>query len=119
MSNIHPFPATSPTPTREAEIETRWSHAGRKRIAGRYLKKTSLAPLQLAAQLPGRTLHLYLAIQHRCDLQRSQIMTLPSVYLRSWGLNKDAKSRALAQLEGAGLIALERRPGRPAVVTLL
>ena len=93
--------------------------AGRKRIAGRFLKKTPLDPLQRAAQLPGRALHLYLAIRHRCDLRRAKTTTLPSAYLRTWSLDKYAKRRALAELEGAGLIAVDRRPGRTAVVTLV
>jgi hypothetical protein len=119
MNNIHPFPSTTPALAGEAEIETRWSQAGRKRIAGRFLKKTPLDPLHRAAKLPGRTLHLYLAIRHRCDLQRSQTTTLPSTYLRSWGIDKHAKSRALEKLEGERLITVDRCPGRTPVVTLL
>ena len=119
MNNIHPFPSTSLTTVDEAEVETPWTLAGRKRIAGRFLKKTSLEPLQRAAALPGRALHLYLAIRHRCDLQRSRTTTLPSAYLRMWGINKDAKYRALLMLESAKLVAVDRRPGHTVVVTIL
>lgn len=119
MNNIHPFPSTALTSVGEAEVETHWTRAGRKRIAGRFLKKTPLEPLRRAAQLPGRALHVYLAIRHRCDLQKSQTTTLPSKYLRNWGINKDVKRRALVELESARLIAVDRRPGHTVVVTLL
>ncbi len=116
--NIYPFPR--PEPATEVEVETRWTLAGSKRFQGRFLKgPVLLKPLQAAARLPGRTLHLYLAIRHRCDLRQSRAVTLPSAYLRSWGLDKHAKSRALAGLELARLITVDRNRGHTVVVTLL
>ncbi len=104
----------------DVEVETRWTVAGRNRFQSRFLKgPVLLKPLQAAARLPGRALHLYLAIRHRCDLRRSRTVTLPSAYLRSWGLDKHAKSRALVGLELARLITVDRRRGRTVVVTLL
>ncbi len=118
MNPIYLPPPTKPDLEREAEVKTRWSRAKDQRISGRFLKKSALGPLQRAARLPGRALHLYLAIRHRCDLRREQTVTLPSPYLKSWGVGKDAKQRGLTELEQAGLIVVERRTGRPSVVTL-
>ena len=118
--NVVAFPPGAPSSlVDEVEIKTQWLRSTSNRIAGRFLKKTPLDSLQRAARLPGRALHIYLAIRHRCDLRRSKSVTLPGVYLRSWGIDKHAKSRALAELELSGLIAVERRRGRPAVVSLL
>ncbi len=118
MNPIYPPPSAEPELERETEVKTRWSRAKSQRISGRYLKKTALGPIQHAARLPGRALHVYLAIRHRCDLQRGQTVTLLGSYLKSWGIGKDAKQRGLAELEQAGLIEVERRTGRPSVVTL-
>ena len=118
--NIYPLPLATPESAAEVEVETRWTLAGRKRFQSRFFKgPVSLKPLQAAARLPGRTLHLYLAIRHRCDLRQSKTVTLPSAYLKSWGLDKHAKSRALAGLELARLITVDRRRGRTVVVSLL
>ena len=116
--NIYPFPAARPEA--EVEVETRWTQAGRKRFHSRFLKgPISLEQLQKAARLPGRALHLYLAVRHRCDLRQSKTVTLPSAYLGTWGLDKDSKRRALTELELVGLITVGRRRGRTVVVTLL
>ncbi len=120
IMNIYPLSAIDPEPVTEVEVETRWSQAGRKRLRSRFLKgPVSLKQLQTAAKLPGRTLHLYLAVRHRCDLCQSKTVTLPSAYLETWGLDKDSKRRALTELELVGLITVGRRRGRTVVVTLL
>ena len=118
--NIYPLSAIDPEPLTEVEVETRWSQAGRKRLRSRFLKgPVSLKQLQTAAKLSGRTLHLYLAVRHRCDLCQSKTVTLPSAYLETWGLDRDSKRRALTELELIGLITVGRRRGRTVVVTLV
>lgn len=120
IDNILPFPPrASSSVSDEVEVKTRWSGAKGHRIARRFLKKTPLDPLQRAARLPGRALHVYLAIRHRCDLRREPRVTLPAAYLQAFGIGKDAKRRALAELETAGLIHVERLAGRTARVTLV
>ncbi len=120
IDNILPFPpSASSSVSDEVEVKTRWSGAKGHRIAGRFLKKTPLDPLQRAARLPGRALHVYLAIRHRCDLRREPRVTLPATYLQAFGIGKDVKRRALAELETAGLIRVERLAGRTARVALV
>ncbi len=120
IDNILPFPPNaSSSVSDEVEVKTRWSGAKDNRIARRFLKKTPLDPLQRAARLPGRALHVYLSIRHRCHLRREQMVTLPAAYLQAFGIGKDVKRRALAELETAGLIRVERLVGRTARVTLM
>jgi predicted transcriptional regulator len=38
--------------------------------------------------------------------------------MRELGVSKDAKARALRQLEAAGLVAIERKRGRSPVITI-
>ncbi len=120
IDNIVPFRCGAASSVGdEVEVATRWSRTKDNRIAGRFLKKTPLDPLQRAARIRGRALHVYLAIRHRCDLRREQMVTLPAAYLRAFGIGKDVKRRALAELETAGLIRVERLVGRTARVTLM
>ena len=100
-------------------VETQWSRRGQQRAHVRFLKAVPLPLLQKAARLPGRALALYLAIRHRSDLRRGQAVTLPAAYLRDWGISRYAQDRALVVLETADLVDVERRRGRPALVTVL
>ena len=113
------YPPTDDRPLDEVEVETQWVLAGRKRRRTRFLKgPIPLANLHSAAQLPGRALHLYLAIRHRCDLHLTQTVKLSGSYLKPWGLDRHAKRRALLALELAGLISVDRHQGRTVRVTL-
>ena len=75
--------------------------------------------LRRAAVLSGRTLALYLLIRHRVDMCHGQAVTLPAYLLAGWDIDKDAKARALAVLEKAELIAVDRRLGHTAVVKVV
>ena len=95
---VFPLGALPPSSGDEVEVTTWWSQRRDSRLARRYLKKTPLDPFQRAARLPGRAVHVYLAIRHRGDLRREQAVTLPSTYLHAFGIGKDANRRALAEL---------------------
>ncbi len=105
----------------EIEVETAWVRKQRRRRAARFLKgPIKLDLLHRAAQLPGKALAVFLAVRHRADLRCSAKVTLPTNYLALWGVGRDAKSRALAALEGAGLIRIvDRQPGHSTVVALV
>jgi hypothetical protein len=75
-------------------------------------------PLSAAARLPGQALAVFLAIHHRVALTGDATVTLPKALLSQLGISRDAKSRALCALEGAGLVAVERAEGRTARIKL-
>lgn len=78
-----------------------------------------LAWLEAAARLPGRSLHAGLALWYAAGLMRSATVTLSNISGVRFGLDRNAKYRALEWLEGAGLVKVERKLGRAPVVTIL
>ena len=105
----------------ETEVKTAWMMEQRRKHASRFLKgPISLTTLQKAARLPGKTLALYLALRHRADLACSSTVSLPTDYLNAWGIDKDAKHRAIAALERVELVrVVDRAPGRSMRVALV
>ncbi len=75
--------------------------------------------LEAAARLPGKSLHAGLALWYAAGVQRSASVPLSNVSGLRFGLDRNAKYRALGWLEGAGLISVERKLGRAPVVTLV
>ena len=77
--------------------------------------------VRLVSILPGCSLATYMAIWDRSKLEGpGRPVTLPNAFARDpWGVDRHAKGRALRALEGAGLIAVERSPGRAPRITLL
>ena len=75
--------------------------------------------LSAAARLPGRSLHVGIALWTIAGMEKSHIVQLTNVNGRRFGLDRNAKYRALQWLEGAGLIAVDRKLGRAPVVTIL
>jgi len=72
-----------------------------------------------AARLPGKTLHVALALQYLAGLTKSKTVKLTARTLDIVGVARDAKAEALARLQLAGLISVEQTPGRAPSVTLL
>jgi hypothetical protein len=60
-----------------------------------------------------------LALWHIRGLRKSNTFIVSNLMLRDWGIQADAKSRALRKLERAGLIRVERHGKRSPQVTLL
>jgi hypothetical protein len=60
-----------------------------------------------------------LAICHRVALTGKPWVSLPSAVMADFRFGRTMKARALAQLEGAGLIRVKRQPGRPVSVSLV
>jgi len=46
-------------------------------------------------------------------------VALPNKQLSAFGVDRDAKRRGLAALEAAGLVTVERKPGRNPIVTIV
>ncbi len=72
-----------------------------------------------AAQLPGKSLHVAVALWAIGELQNSHVVMLSNSTSLRFGLDRNAKYRALAWLEEAGLVSVERRIGRAPLVTIL
>src|SRR4051812_10771149 len=103
---------------KEFEVETEASRR-RSKPKGRFLKgPIPLHVITTAAQLPGKALALYLAVQHRRDLGGRSTVTVPAALLREFGISRDAKARALRYLEEAGLVRVKRQVGGTAQITL-
>ena len=75
--------------------------------------------LSTAARLPGKSLHVALSIWLTASMSRSATVPLSNMAALAFGLDRNAKYRALQWLEEAGLISVERKLGRSPVVTLL
>jgi DNA-binding transcriptional ArsR family regulator len=72
-----------------------------------------------ASRLGVKALLVGLALWHLKGLRRSYSFIVSNVMMQDWGVQPDAKSRALRKLEGAGLITIEQRGKRSPRVTLV
>lgn len=109
------------------EVRLSWSPAAQALVpgkpvanAGRFIK----GPIPLdwigrAACLPGKTLHVALALQYLAGLKKTNSVKLGAKVLAIFGVARDAKYDALDRLQQAGLIAVEQTLGRAPVVTML
>jgi hypothetical protein len=75
--------------------------------------------LQSAAALPGRSLHVALALWHEVARSGSRCVDLSNSLCLRFQVERNAKYRALRSLEFAGLVVVERRRGRSPRVTVL
>jgi hypothetical protein len=71
-----------------------------------------------AAQLPGKSLHVGIALWYTAGLSRSHKVALSNVLGRQFGLSRNSKYRGLDWLEEAGLISIEQKLGREPVVSI-
>lgn len=83
------------------------------------LSQVPLDWLHAAAQLPGKTLAVGLAIWALAiAVKKKTVMATPDS-VKDFGVDAATKSRALAALAKAGLITVESRKGRFPIVTLV
>ena len=78
-----------------------------------------LAWLETAAKLPGRSLHVGLVLWYVVGLSRSPSVYLSNILCLRFGVDRNAKYRALLSLEGAGLALVSRKRGQSPFVTVL
>ena len=64
-------------------------------------------------------LDVAIAVCHHATLTRSTTVRLPNGLLREFEVDRHAARRALNTLEAAGLVRVERAPGRTPVVTVV
>jgi DNA-binding transcriptional ArsR family regulator len=72
-----------------------------------------------AKRLGATTLLVGLALWHLKKLRQADSFTVSNLMLQEWGIQPDAKSRALRALERAGLIRVERLGKRSPRVALI
>jgi hypothetical protein len=75
--------------------------------------------LARAARLPGKSMHLAVALQQMATDQQTGCVELGNVACERFGLNRNAKYRALLSLEDARLVIVKRKRGRSPLVTIL
>ena len=75
--------------------------------------------LTAAASLPGKALHVAIALWFMASVKRSGTVALSGKTLRSLGVERHSGYRGLNALETAGLVAVERHSGRNPLVTIL
>jgi hypothetical protein len=80
-------------------------------------------PLAWAAKAAAATnthkAMVWLWLVHRTRLTGSATVAVPNGALAKYGISRKVKKVALEQLEAAGLIAVERRPRRAPIATVL
>lgn len=74
---------------------------------------------EAAADLPGKALAVGLIIRLEAALRQSQTITLTGAMTKGIDLPPSSRRRALASLEAAGLIRVDRQPRHNPVVTIL
>jgi hypothetical protein len=72
-----------------------------------------------AAQLPGKSLQVALAIWFLAGLNKSATVRLGQSVLNDMGVGRHSKARALTQLMTAKLISMQCAPGCAPVVTIV
>ena len=108
-------------PVRKVDTRGPEGRAGAARHEAQFIK----GPLPLGwvatAAKAGHPLALpvLLALKYKADTLRQPWVKPPAAVLRLLGVDKDARSRALAALERAGLVEVRRRRGRPPLVRLV
>jgi hypothetical protein len=72
-----------------------------------------------AARLPGAALPVSVALWLLSGIRTTRTVSLGNAIVAELGVERHAKYRALARLEAAGLVFIERHPGRNPRVTLV
>jgi DNA-binding transcriptional ArsR family regulator len=67
----------------------------------------------------SRALPVLLVLKAKADATRESWVKPPAATLQDLGIDRMARSRAIAALERAGLIRVQRRRGRPPLVSLV
>jgi hypothetical protein len=75
--------------------------------------------LTLAARLPGRALHVALALWYLAGLKKTREVKPTGNTWERFGVSPDAAYRGLRALEAAGLVWVDRRRGRCPLVKIL
>ncbi len=75
--------------------------------------------LAVAASLPGKSLHLAIALRWRHGMTKGKPFKLTKAALAALNVERDAERLGLGRLEHAGLIQVERKPGQRPTISIL
>jgi hypothetical protein len=109
----------NPEDVNETEVKTDFLRHSKIHRGDRFLKgPIPFTDIAIAAQLPGKSLAIFVAVHHQIALTGKPTITLPARLLADLGCSRSAKSRGLKALEHSGLITVTRPKGRTAQVQL-
>ena len=106
------------------EVKRSQSDSRRGRRSSPIREKFIAGPIDVpwvvqASRLGVKALLVGLALWHLKKLRQADTFTVSNLMLQEWGVEPDAKSRALRALERAGLIRVERRGKRSPLVSVV
>ena len=91
-----------------------------KRRKGKFLKgPVSLDWLQCVGHLPGKALHVGIALQFLSGVSRSSEVAFSYSLAETFGVKRHAAYRALKAIEQMGLIKIRRGKGKGPMVQIL
>jgi hypothetical protein len=90
-------------------------HPGEKFLKG----PIPLRWLTRATNLPGKAVHVALALWFQAGVEGSATIKLNLSRLQAFGVERSAASRALVMLAMRGLVSVSQRPGCAPIVTIL
>ena len=75
--------------------------------------------VEIASKLPGKALALGMLLWREAGMDGIVPVTITTAKAEPLGIDRSAKSRAIADLERAGLVRVERRPRQNPLVSLI
>lgn len=118
MSTTHTLDSNVPVKRLQLDIATRTLVAAPK--AALFLRgPIPLAWLSRAANLPGKTLNVAVALWWCNGMAKGKPFKLTKTALRNLNVERDAASTGLTRLEEAGLIQIERQSGQRPIISIL
>ena len=114
--NIEDFRA----PTSPVSVSKKPTSPPRRKPAGWFIKGPIPGEwISLASKLPGRSLHVALALRYLSGLQKTHRVKFTGQTRDQFGIPPDAARRGLQALERGGLVAVKGGSGRSPIVTIL
>ena len=75
--------------------------------------------LAAAAKLPGKTIHVGIALWWLRGMAAGKPFKLTQIALTAMNVERDAERAGLTRLEQAGLVRVERKPGQRPTISIL
>lgn len=118
--DMHPLDLDQFRAKRNSELRPAKSSRAPRHKAGAWFLKGPIPGewLTRAAGLSFRALRVGLALWYLAGVKKSRVVKPTWDTWRRFALSPDAGSHGLAALERAGLVAVDRHPGRCPVVTI-